>query len=58
MKAEVVKLFMKTDFGRVGSKILEITPNASDNVGIRKNIQAKFTIRNVMTILTAFPNHP
>ena len=58
IKAVVVKLFIYTVKGNVGSKILAITPQASASVGIRKNIQAKLTSRKVTMILTLFPNQP
>ena len=44
--------------GSVGSNILAITLQASPNVGIRKNIHAKLTSRNVMIILTPLPKVP
>ena len=49
---------IKSFIGKEKSKILAIMPNASASVGMRKNIHAKLTSKNVMIIFTDFPNLP
>lgn len=58
MKKVAVKPCTYTVIGSDGSKMRATTPQASPSVGIRKNIQAKLTMRNVMTIFTALPHRP
>ena len=58
IKNMVVILSEKKVIGRLVSKILDNTPHASANVGIRKKIHAKLTKRNVTMIFILLPNQP